>query len=72
MITICPLVGETKEEQIDVYAVLNDNNEIEYNDSHGNSLELFILKGFRTEEAKALWYNTFLPMISFGAFDPQI
>lgn len=71
MIKICPLVGIVENKDLDIYAVLK-NEKVEYMDFHGNSIGEFGLKGFRTHEAKDMWNNTFLPMINFGSFDPQI
>lgn len=77
MIHICPLIAETLEGQEDIKAIIADDNFLGffYQLSDGQFVKFeqgFQIAGFRTQEAKEMWINKFLPFVKHDAFDPVI
>lgn len=72
MITFCPFIAETKEGQVELYAILDEDGFCGFFDRLLNNVSGFNIKGFRTQEIKDFWERVIVPAFSFSSFDPQI
>ena len=71
-ITICAFVADINDEQKEAYAVVADQKVEFFNNDGSNIQGKFNLKGFRTEELKALWQDKVIGTLNMNGFDPVI